>query len=76
MHPDQLPHGQEGGGAANPNPNPTPTPDPNPDPNPHQVAARLWTSSLQRTELTAAHIAHPDLPVHELEDQAHNINDL
>jgi len=32
-----------------------------------KVAARLWTSSLQRTELTAAHIPHPDLDGAELE---------
>ena len=25
------------------------------------VAARLWTSSLQRTELTAAYIPHPEV---------------
>ena len=38
--------------------------------NPHtgkKVPARLWTSSLQRTELTAAHIAHPELHSDELE---------
>lgn len=35
------------------------------------VAARLWTSSLKRTEQTAAHIAHPDLEVHELEEETH-----
>ena len=32
--------------------------------NPHtgkKLAARLWTSSLQRTELTAAYIPHPEL---------------
>jgi hypothetical protein len=32
-----------------------------------KVAARLWTSSLQRTELTAAYIPHPDLVGSELE---------
>ena len=31
------------------------------------VAARLWTSSLQRTELTAEHIPHPDLYRDDLE---------
>lgn len=38
--------------------------------NPHtgrKVAARLWTSSLQRTELTAACISHPELDSSELE---------
>ena len=30
------------------------------------VAARLWTSSLKRTEQTAAYIAHPDLEVRGL----------
>jgi broad specificity phosphatase PhoE len=38
--------------------------------NPHtgnKVAARLWTSSLQRTELTAAYIPHPEVAVSELE---------
>ena len=40
-----------------------------------KVPARLWTSSLQRTELTAAHIPHPtlhrdevDAPTEALED--------
>jgi len=32
-----------------------------------KVAARLWTSSLQRTELTAACIPHPELDGSELE---------
>jgi len=32
-----------------------------------KVAARLWTSSLQRTELTAAHIPHPELDASELD---------
>lgn len=32
-----------------------------------KVAARLWTSSLQRTELTAAYIPHPELDGSELE---------
>ena len=38
--------------------------------NPHtgkKVAARLWTSSLQRTELTAAQIPHPEHEAAELE---------
>ena len=34
------------------------------------MAARLWTSSLQRTELTAAHIPHPDVFPEELDAPA------
>jgi broad specificity phosphatase PhoE len=34
-----------------------------------RVAARLWTSSLQRTELTAAYIPHPEVAVSELESR-------
>ena len=37
------------------------------------VAARLWTSSLQRTELTAAHIPHPDL--HRDHDELEDLTD-
>jgi len=38
--------------------------------NPHsgqKVAARLWTSSLQRTELTSAYVPHPEIEPSELE---------
>ena len=40
-----------------------------------KVAARLWTSSLQRTELTAAYIPHPDLVGSELEAHTHVMED-
>jgi len=40
-----------------------------------KVPARLWTSSLQRTELTAAHIPHPELDVSDLEKQTSALED-
>ncbi|KAL3921228.1 MAG: hypothetical protein SGPRY_004977 [Prymnesium sp.] len=44
------------------------------------VKARLWTSSLQRTILTARHIPHPVLPISSLSDnwqdsKAQRVND-
>jgi len=47
--------------------------------NPHtgkKVAARLWTSSLQRTELTAAQIPHPEHEASELETRTEVMEDL
>jgi hypothetical protein len=41
-----------------------------------KVPARLWTSSLQRTELTAAHIPHPSLHRDEVETPTEALEDL
>eukprot|EP00316_Scyphosphaera_apsteinii_P000766 CAMPEP_0119344526 /NCGR_PEP_ID=MMETSP1333-20130426/106990_1 /TAXON_ID=418940 /ORGANISM="Scyphosphaera apsteinii, Strain RCC1455" /LENGTH=561 /DNA_ID=CAMNT_0007356965 /DNA_START=32 /DNA_END=1717 /DNA_ORIENTATION=- len=41
-----------------------------------KVAARLWTSSLQRTELTASYIPHPELDERELEDRTNAMEEL
>jgi len=41
-----------------------------------KVAARLWTSSLQRTELTAAYIPHPELDDSELEARPDVMDDV
>ena len=46
--------------------------------NPHsgrKTASRLWTSSLQRTELTAAHIPHPDVHRDEVENPTDSMED-
>lgn len=48
--------------------------------NPVDLQARLWTSSLQRTILTARHIPHPVLPISSLSDnwqdsKAQRVND-
>ena len=40
-----------------------------------KVAARLWTSSLKRTELTAAHIPHPNLEADLLEAKTSALED-
>jgi len=42
----------------------------------NKVAARLWTSSLQRTELTAAYIPHPEVAASELEARTTVMEDV
>jgi broad specificity phosphatase PhoE len=42
----------------------------------NKVAARLWTSSLQRTEQTAAYIPHPEVDVSELQTQTMEMGDV